>query len=92
MAKRKKKSGGDLNRGPWTSREIIDALRSIGYEQHAGGKHLQLKHPDRPGKVSISPGWSGVAASSMVFNSIARQSGLGKEGLLRVMNGLPPET
>jgi hypothetical protein len=91
MGKRKKQSGSQLNRGPWTGSQIAAALRSIGYVERPGGKHLQFEHPDRPGKVSISHGWTGVRASSTVFNGVARQSGLGKDGLLRLLNGMPPE-
>jgi predicted RNA binding protein YcfA (HicA-like mRNA interferase family) len=91
MPGRKRKKGAKLSRGPFTSRDIERELGRIGYKFEAGGKHRTMRHPDRPGKVSVSPGWTGVKAGSVVFRSIARQAGMSKKDLQRVLNGLDPD-
>jgi len=41
--------------------------------------------------VQVSPKWTGIKAGSEIFNSLAAQSGFGKDGLLRLLNGLPAD-
>jgi predicted RNA binding protein YcfA (HicA-like mRNA interferase family) len=86
-----KKPSGRLNRGPWTGKQIADALFSQGYYEQPGGSHPQLKHPTRRGKVTIDYKWTGIKAGSQMFNSVARQAGYTKQQFLRLMNGLPSD-
>lgn len=84
----KKRKTKDLNRGPFEAKDFDRQLRRIGYKKAPGGKHDSYIHPSRPGKVSVSTAWTSIKCGDRIFNSIADQSGLGKSGLLRVMNGL----
>lgn len=94
MPKKRRKGGkgaADLNRGPFSTTDFDKHLRRVGWERVSGGRHLNYRHPDREGKVQLSTNWTGIRASDPIFNSIARQTGYGKKGLLRVLNGLDPE-
>jgi hypothetical protein len=92
MAKNKRKKGkGQLSRGPWTASEIIKALEQQGYGRIKGDfKHENYEHPGRPGKVQISMSWTGVKYGGWIYNRIAENSGYGKKGLQRILNGLDP--
>ncbi len=79
-----------LSRGPWDSAQITAQLQRVGYRQVRGGKHPNYEHPDRPGKVQIPSNWTGVKVGSYPFKGLATQTGLGKKGLQRVLNGLDP--
>lgn len=56
------------------SREIIKALKSVGFEQVGQkGSHIQFKHPQRPGRVTV-PHPQDVPIGTL--KSIERQSGV----------------
>lgn len=39
---------------PLSSREVLKALNEDGwYEAATRGSHVQLKHPDKPGRVTV---------------------------------------
>ncbi len=59
-----------------TAREILKKLRKDGwYEVDQDGSHLQLKHPTKPGKVTI-PLHSGKDIAPGTLNNILKQAGL----------------
>lgn len=88
---RKKKPSGKLSTGPWTFDDLRKILEAEGYVRREGAGHPHWEHPSRPGKVSLDEKWTGVKCGSLVFNSVGRQSGYGKKGLQRLLNGLPAE-
>jgi predicted RNA binding protein YcfA (HicA-like mRNA interferase family) len=91
---KKHKRGPQLNRGPFTAGDVERALAADGWAEAAkkGAKHSkQLVHPEKPGKIPIKQGWTGLRAWDPILGGIARTSGLGKDRLLRLLNGLPPE-
>lgn len=60
-----------------TVREILKILYKDGWretEKRKGSSHIQLKHPTKPGKVTI-PSHSGDIPRG-TLNSIMRQAGL----------------
>lgn len=58
-----------------TAREILKILRQDGwYEVNQEGSHLQLKHPTKPGKVTV-PRHSGDIAPG-TLKRIYQQAGL----------------
>lgn len=60
-----------------TVREIIKVLYKAGWapvEARTKGSHIQLKHPTKPGKVTI-PNHKGDLAPG-TLNSILKQAGL----------------
>ena len=58
-----------------TAREVLSMLRKDGWrEVDTRGSHIQLKHPDKPGKVTV-PLHSGDLARG-TLNSIKKQAGL----------------
>jgi predicted RNA binding protein YcfA (HicA-like mRNA interferase family) len=58
-----------------TAREILKILHKDGwYDADQDGSHLQLKHPTKPGKVTV-PKHSGDIAPG-TLNRIYRQAGL----------------
>lgn len=59
-----------------TVREILKRLRDDGWVENANtkGSHIQLEHPDKPGKVTV-PNHSGDIPKG-TLNSILRQAGL----------------
>jgi predicted RNA binding protein YcfA (HicA-like mRNA interferase family) len=58
-----------------TSREIIKALKADGWYQVAqAGSHVQLKHPNKPGRVTVPHPRKDIPAGTL--RSIELQSGL----------------
>jgi len=58
-----------------TSAEILDALRRAGRREVARkGSHVQLKHADRPGRVTVPHPKRDVPVGTL--KSIERQAGL----------------
>jgi len=58
-----------------TSAEILDALRRAGWREVARkGSHVQLKHADRPGRVTVPHPKRDVPVGTL--KSIERQAGL----------------
>jgi len=87
---RKKKPSGRLTKGPWTFDDIRIAIEKQGYVREEAAGHPQWRHTTRAGKVSLDEKWTGVKKGQVVFKSLARQTGYGEEGLLRLLNELPP--
>lgn len=57
------------------SRKILQALRKAGYEVVGQkGNHVQLKHPARPGKVTVPHPEKDLPIGTV--RSIEKQSGL----------------
>ena len=55
--------------------EVLDALRAAGWREVAQkGSHVQLKHPDRPGRVTVPHPERDIPIGTL--KSIGRQSGL----------------
>lgn len=62
---------------PFTVREILKILYKDGWVEipnRTKGSHIQLKHPTKPGKVTV-PAHSGDIAPG-TLNSILKQAGL----------------
>lgn len=58
-----------------TVREVLQILKDDGwYEYGTRGSHIQLKHPIKPGKVTVPAHHGDLARGT--FNSILRQAGL----------------
>lgn len=60
-----------------TAKEILRMLKEDGWQEipnRTKGSHLQLKHPTKPGKVTV-PIHSGDLPPG-TFNSILKQAGL----------------
>jgi hypothetical protein len=88
MPKRRKDKS--LSRGPFTAKDWHKHLGRIGYARKEGGKHALRVSPDGKRRVPISDAWTSIRVGDPVFRSLARGSGLGEKGLLRVLNGLDP--
>jgi len=57
------------------SREVVRELKKAGwYEVAKEGSHLQLKHPDLPGRVTVPHPKRDIPKGTLA--SIERQSGL----------------
>jgi hypothetical protein len=91
MPKRNRnKKGQALSRGPFGYRELDREFRRIGYKPAKPGDHMNLKHPDRPGKVQLDTKWENVKVGGWVWRYLCRQSGYSKKELQRILNGLDP--
>lgn len=76
-----------LNKGPFTAKQIERALtRGDGWFRVPGSNHIALKHPSKPGKVSLSENWDSVKRGQLVFKSIARQAGMSQDELVQLIN------
>ena len=61
---------------PMKVRQAIKVVEANGWRhQQTRGSHRQFKHPDRPGRVTISGKLSDELAPG-TWNSILRQAGL----------------
>jgi predicted RNA binding protein YcfA (HicA-like mRNA interferase family) len=59
-----------------TGADVLRALRSLGWVVVTQrGSHVQLKHPDRPGRVTI-PIHAGETIGPRLLGSILTQAGL----------------
>jgi len=57
-------------------REIIRVLEKAGYYIHeTGGSHVQLKHPSRPGRITVAY-HERFELPKHIVKSIIRQAGL----------------
>lgn len=62
---------------PQTVREILKALHTDGWREipnRTKGSHIQLKHPTKPGKVTVPSHSGDIPAGTL--NSILKQAGL----------------
>jgi predicted RNA binding protein YcfA (HicA-like mRNA interferase family) len=67
-------------------REVVRALQRAGYVIHeTTGSHVHLKHPDRPGRVTI-PYHTRFDLPKHIVKSIVRQAGMANEEFFRLLN------
>ncbi len=67
-------------------REVVRALQRAGYIIHeTTGSHVHLKHPVRPGRVTI-PYHGRFDLPKHIVKSIVRQAGLTNEEFFRLLN------
>jgi len=86
---RQKKPSGRLSRGPWEFRHFRDALFDAGWVKVGHeGSHMQVAHPNRPGRVTIDTNWTGVKVGHDPFKSVAQVTGYGKKELQRLLDGV----
>lgn len=58
-----------------TAREVLKILHKDGwYEVDQEGSHMQLKHPSKPGKVTVANGKKDIPPGTL--NKIWKQAGL----------------
>lgn len=60
-----------------TVREVLKILHKDGWqevESRTKGSHIQLRHPTKPGKVTVASHGGDIAKGTL--NSIMRQAGL----------------
>ncbi len=66
------------------ARELIAALKRAGFVVHNQvGSHVQLKHPLRPGKVTV-PNHQGADIRIGLLRSILQQAGMTTEEFRRL--------
>jgi len=64
-----------------TAGRMLRALKRDGWDEHARvGSHVQLKHPTKPGRVTV-PVHAGETLQPWLLTSILRQAGLTVEEL-----------
>ena len=57
-------------------REVVRALQRAGFFIHeTSGSHVQLKHPSKPGRITV-PYHEGFDLPKHIVRSIVRQAGL----------------
>lgn len=67
-------------------REVVRALQRAGYVIHeTTGSHVHLKHPVRPGRITI-PYHGRFDLPKHIVKSIVRQAGLTNEEFFRLLN------
>jgi predicted RNA binding protein YcfA (HicA-like mRNA interferase family) len=65
--------------GSLRSREVIRALQKAGYYIHeTSGSHVQLKHPEKRGRVTV-PNHQRFDLPRSIVKSIIKQAGLTNE-------------
>lgn len=66
-------------------KKVVAALKRAGFFVHTtSGSHVQLKHPDRPGRVTV-PYHSRFDLPKSIVKSIIRQAGLTNEEFLALL-------
>lgn len=66
-------------------REILRVLQKAGFCIHeTTGSHVQLKHPDKPGRVTV-PHHARFDLPAPIVKSIIRQAGLSNREFFRLM-------
>lgn len=67
-------------------REVVRALQRAGFYVHEqSGSHVQLKHPDKPGRVTV-PNHQGFDLPRPIIRSIIRQAGLTNDEFAAVLD------
>lgn len=85
MAKHK-----NLSRGPFTTKDVKNALKLDGWYPSPGGRHQSVwRHPTKPGKFPVSEDWTSLRAWDPILNGMSRTCGIDKKRLLRLLNGIP---
>lgn len=82
MSRRKRHN----SRGPFTFADLYRAFKRDGWIEVQHGKHVNMKHPTKKGKLQLNKKWDGVRAGDGMFNSLCRTSGLSKKQLLDLLN------
>jgi predicted RNA binding protein YcfA (HicA-like mRNA interferase family) len=68
-----------------TAAQLLRALRRAGWEtKRQDGSHLQLRHPDKPGLVTVAF-HSGTIIKPAVMTSILKQAGLSVDELRELL-------
>jgi predicted RNA binding protein YcfA (HicA-like mRNA interferase family) len=68
-----------------TAAELLRALRKDGWKDvHQVGSHLQLKHPTKPGRVTV-PVHTGITLSPKTLSKILEQANLTVEELRELL-------
>lgn len=68
------KGGREIGKS-YSSREVIRILRAEGWEHvHTVGDHYQFKHPEKPGKVTVTHPVKDIPIRTL--KSISKQSGI----------------
>jgi len=68
-----------------TGRDMLRALKRDGWYEHSQrGGHVQLKHPTKPGRVTI-PIHHGETFQAFLVSAILEQAGLTAEGLRNLL-------
>lgn len=72
--------------GSLKPREVIRALQKAGFYIHeTAGSHIQLKHPGKPGRVTV-PSHQGFDLPKSIVKSIIRQAGLSNEEFAKFLD------
>ena len=64
--------------------------REPGLRTRRGREPSSVATSRSTGQGQLDEKWTGVKTGQIVFESLARQTGYGKAGLQRLLNGLPP--
>ena len=85
--------GPKLKRGPFTAKDVKQALKLDGWICSTKGKGHQTawKHPVKPGKFPVSEHWTGLRAWDPILGGMSRTCGIDKKRLLRLLNGIPDD-
>jgi predicted RNA binding protein YcfA (HicA-like mRNA interferase family) len=71
-------------------REVVRALQRAGYYVHeTTGSHVQLKHPSKPGRVTV-PWHERFDLPAHIVKSILRQAGLSNREFFEMLGEKPP--
>jgi len=71
--------------GSLSAREVIRALLKAGYYVHeVSGSHAQLKHPQKPGRITV-PCHTRFDLPKHVVKSIIRQAGLSNNEFVELL-------
>jgi predicted RNA binding protein YcfA (HicA-like mRNA interferase family) len=66
-------------------REVVRALEKAGFQIHeTSGSHVQPKHPDRPGRITV-PYHERFDLPKHIVKSIVRQAGLTNQEFFRLL-------
>jgi len=66
-------------------REVVRALQKAGFSVHeTSGSHVHLKHPDRPGRITV-PYHERFDLPKHIVKSIIRQAGLTNQEFFRLL-------
>jgi predicted RNA binding protein YcfA (HicA-like mRNA interferase family) len=76
-----------MKRGPFTSKDVVQALKADGWTPRPGGNHQVWEHPTKPGKYTVSAKWTGLKISDPILKGMSRTCTIPKDQLLRLLNG-----
>ncbi len=85
---RKPKPSGNLNTGPFTTDDVIRALKLLGALRSSGGGHQEVyTHPTKGWKVPVSQKWTSLRHGDPIIKGIARTTETAPRDFLRLLNG-----